>query len=49
MIIVSAMAASILIHLDFLSILTRAKRNLIVEEVSKSYNKYKKYQNLATK
>lgn len=29
--------------------LTRAKRNLIVEEVSKSYNKYKKYQNLATK
>ena len=29
--------------------LTRAKRNLIVEEVSKSYNNYKKYQNLATK
>ena len=29
--------------------LTRAKRNLIVEEVSKSYSNYKKYQNLATK
>lgn len=29
--------------------LTRAKRKLIVEEVSKSYSNYKKYQNLATK
>ena len=28
--------------------LTRAKRNLIVEEVSKSYSNYKKYQNLDT-